>query len=764
MRQGRGARSGARDGLTLVGLAGYERAPAQRAVGRPAAARRGGARAGAGAAGAAVRRAAVQPRRPAAPPDARGDPRAAAAARPHRGLRHPRPGGGAGGLRPHHRHERRPHRAAGQPARALRAAGNALRRPLHGRVQSGCAASCAASIRRACACGWATSRSISPIRPPPTAKPRSRSARSDHGRSGARPGRRAGRHDRQGELPRHPHGIFDRHGGRDAVRHLPAASSGRWRRATRSLSSCAARCYRLGARCVASSSSLPSWPPPARRRRRPKSAAGAAAARPLPRLVVEARGAAADGQRQDLDGAAGGRRMGALRPADHHLFGRRAAAHRAARRQGARGAASASSDYWESVGHPERSGLDDVPWSAAFISWDIESAGVPRDLFCPDQRHTIYVERMVERARRPGAAFIPHRPDERAPQVGDLICASRDGSGTTLENLNRGAGHCDHRGRGAARRGARDRRQCGRLGQPQRLSTGRQRVFVAHIRPALFHRDREHDCPRKNENVLALRLHHHRRRLGRLRHRQPPRRGSGAAHPDPRGRARPTPPSCSRCRRASPASARSRPTTGATRPTPQKHCNDRRMYWPRGKTLGGSSSINAMLYVRGHASDYDHWRQLGNEGWSYDDVLPYFKKAENNERGADDFHGAGGPLNVADQADPVEDQRGLPQGRRAGRPQAHRRLQRRRAGRRRLLPGDAEGPAALEHGQRLSAAGRRAQQEQRPRHLQRAGRAHHPRQEPRHGRALRRQTAATRSRAAAARSSCAAAPSTRRSS
>lgn len=100
-------------------------------------------------------------------------------------------------------------------------------------------------------------------------------------------------------------------------------------------------------------------------------------------------------------------------------------------------------DYWASVGHPERSGLDDVPWSAAFISWDIESAGVPRDLFCPSQTHTIYVERLVERARRPGAAFIPHRPDERAPQVGDLICSSRNGSGTTLDNLNRGAGHCD---------------------------------------------------------------------------------------------------------------------------------------------------------------------------------------------------------------------------------------------------------------------------------------------------------------------------------
>jgi hypothetical protein len=100
-------------------------------------------------------------------------------------------------------------------------------------------------------------------------------------------------------------------------------------------------------------------------------------------------------------------------------------------------------DYWASVGHPERSGTDNVPWSAAFISWDIASAGVPRDLFCPDQRHTIYVERLVERARKPGAAFVPHRPQDRAPQVGDLICATREDSGTTLDNLNRGAGHCD---------------------------------------------------------------------------------------------------------------------------------------------------------------------------------------------------------------------------------------------------------------------------------------------------------------------------------
>lgn len=100
-------------------------------------------------------------------------------------------------------------------------------------------------------------------------------------------------------------------------------------------------------------------------------------------------------------------------------------------------------DYWASVGYPDRSGNDNVAWSAAFISWDVQSAGVPRDLFCPDQRHTIYVERLVERAGRPGAVLVPRRPTERRPAVGDLICASRSGSGTTLDNLNRGAGHCD---------------------------------------------------------------------------------------------------------------------------------------------------------------------------------------------------------------------------------------------------------------------------------------------------------------------------------
>ena len=86
---------------------------------------------------------------------------------------------------------------------------------------------------------------------------------------------------------------------------------------------------------------------------------------------------------------------------------------------------------------------------------------------------------------------------------------------------------------------------------------------------------------------------------------------------------------------------------------PQRHCNNRRMHWPRGKTLGGSSSINAMVYIRGHAWDYDHWRQLGNEGWSFGDVLPYFKRAQNQERGASELHGTGGPLNVANQISPA---------------------------------------------------------------------------------------------------------------
>lgn len=84
---------------------------------------------------------------------------------------------------------------------------------------------------------------------------------------------------------------------------------------------------------------------------------------------------------------------------------------------------------------------------------------------------------------------------------------------------------------------------------------------------------------------------------------------------------------------------------------PQPHLNNRRLYWPRGKTLGGSSSINAMVYIRGNPADYDEWAAAGNEGWAWRDLLPLFKSMERNERGADVFHGTRGELNVADVRD-----------------------------------------------------------------------------------------------------------------
>jgi len=81
---------------------------------------------------------------------------------------------------------------------------------------------------------------------------------------------------------------------------------------------------------------------------------------------------------------------------------------------------------------------------------------------------------------------------------------------------------------------------------------------------------------------------------------------------------------------------------------PEPYLHNRRLYWPRGKVLGGSSAINAMIYIRGNRLDYDHWASLGNDGWSFADALPYFKRSENQERGASEFHGVGGPLCVSD--------------------------------------------------------------------------------------------------------------------
>ena len=89
------------------------------------------------------------------------------------------------------------------------------------------------------------------------------------------------------------------------------------------------------------------------------------------------------------------------------------------------------------------------------------------------------------------------------------------------------------------------------------------------------------------------------------------------------------------------------------RTTPQANVNNREMHYPQGMTLGGGSSINAMVYIRGNRRDFDRWHALGAEGWSYEGCLPYFRKAEDNQRIEDEFHGVGGPLAVSDQISPL---------------------------------------------------------------------------------------------------------------
>ncbi len=85
---------------------------------------------------------------------------------------------------------------------------------------------------------------------------------------------------------------------------------------------------------------------------------------------------------------------------------------------------------------------------------------------------------------------------------------------------------------------------------------------------------------------------------------------------------------------------------------PEPELNNRKIIQPRGKVLGGSSSINGLLYIRGQTEDFDHWCQLGNTGWAFADVLPYFRRAEDQERGADELHGVGGPLAVSNVCEP----------------------------------------------------------------------------------------------------------------
>lgn len=85
---------------------------------------------------------------------------------------------------------------------------------------------------------------------------------------------------------------------------------------------------------------------------------------------------------------------------------------------------------------------------------------------------------------------------------------------------------------------------------------------------------------------------------------------------------------------------------------PQEHADGTVVFWPRGKVLGGSGALNGMIYVRGHRSDYDNWAYHGAHGWSYEEVLPYFKRSEDHEDGESRYHGARGPLPVRHNRDP----------------------------------------------------------------------------------------------------------------
>ena len=141
---------------------------------------------------------------------------------------------------------------------------------------------------------------------------------------------------------------------------------------------------------------------------------------------------------------------------------------------------------------------------------------------------------------------------------------------------------------------------------------------------------------------------------------------------------------------------------------PEPGLGGRRLYLPRGKVLGGSGSINAMIYIRGNRADYDGWAAGGAEGWSYDEVLPYFKRSEDNERGEDDFHGVGGPLSVSDSRVDEPADRDDARGQRARRPRLQPRLQRRAPGGRRALPGHAAQRAPPLDGGRVPAPRRGA--------------------------------------------------------
>ena len=135
---------------------------------------------------------------------------------------------------------------------------------------------------------------------------------------------------------------------------------------------------------------------------------------------------------------------------------------------------------------------------------------------------------------------------------------------------------------------------------------------------------------------------------------------------------------------------------------PQERADGRPVYWPRGKVLGGSSAISAMVYIRGNRDDYDAWRSTyGCTGWGYKDLFPYFRRAEDNSRGESAYHGTGGPLPVQDLRHKSEHAQLFIEAAIRRGAAGQRRLQRRAAGRRRLLPGHPAGRRAVQRRRRL---------------------------------------------------------------
>ena len=138
---------------------------------------------------------------------------------------------------------------------------------------------------------------------------------------------------------------------------------------------------------------------------------------------------------------------------------------------------------------------------------------------------------------------------------------------------------------------------------------------------------------------------------------------------------------------------------------PQPETDNRAIVWPRGRVLGGSSAINGLIYIRGQHADFDDWAALGARGWSYRDVLPFFKRSERYDGGATEYHGGRRrALRLGPAQRPLA-LRGLGRGRRRGRLPAELRFQRRRIGRPRRLPADPARPLALRRRERVPGAG-----------------------------------------------------------